>query len=188
MQDWGGPIGFGFATEHPTRIKRLVIMNTSVGIAKENRRLWFESMVENGTYDQLMGNMKLFIPQIMFGFFTRKFSRKEKKVLKKAYVAPFPNEKYCIGAKQFPLDIPKGKNHPSSEIMQKIRDKLVILKDKQKILIWGLKDKIFPPKIINVWLKIYPNIDIHRIDKAGHFLQEDAPDKVIAIINDFIKN
>ncbi|MBD3227884.1 MAG: alpha/beta fold hydrolase [Candidatus Lokiarchaeota archaeon] len=187
MQDWGGPIGFGFATEHPDRIKRLVIMNTSVGVAKENRRLWFESMVENGTYEQLMGNMKLFIPQIMFGFFEKKISREEKKLLKKAYVAPFPNKKYCLGAKAFPLDIPKGKNHPSSEIMQKIRDRLNLLKDKQKILIWGMKDRIFPPKIINVWLKIYPNIEIHRINDASHFLQEDAPEEVISIITNFIK-
>ena len=28
LHDWGGPVGFGFATRHPERIKRLVLMNT----------------------------------------------------------------------------------------------------------------------------------------------------------------
>jgi pimeloyl-ACP methyl ester carboxylesterase len=28
LHDWGGPIGPGFATRHPERIKRLILMNT----------------------------------------------------------------------------------------------------------------------------------------------------------------
>ncbi|MFX1450022.1 MAG: alpha/beta fold hydrolase [Promethearchaeota archaeon] len=187
FQDWGGPISFGFATRYPERVKRLVIMNTSVGVAKPDRRLWFESMVEDGTYDQLMGNMKVFIPQIMIGTLVRKISREEKKLLKKAYTAPFPNKESCIGAMAFPKDIPKGDIHQSSKIMQEIRDNLVLLKDKPKILIWGMKDRIFPPKIIEVWEKIYPGIKSYKIENAAHFLQEDAPDDIIEIIRNFIK-
>ncbi|MHA1229562.1 MAG: alpha/beta fold hydrolase [Candidatus Helarchaeota archaeon] len=186
VQDWGGPIGFGFAVNNPDLIKRIVIMNTSVGVAKENRRLWYEPMVENGTYDQLMGNMKIFIPQMMFGTFVKKFSREEKKIMKKAYTAPFPSEEYCIGAKAFPKDIPKGKTHPSSKIMQEIRDKLPLLSNKPKILIWGMKDIIFPPKIIEIWQKIYPDIKVFKIQNAGHYLQEDAPEQIIPIIKKFV--
>ncbi|MHA1311369.1 MAG: alpha/beta fold hydrolase [Candidatus Helarchaeota archaeon] len=188
VQNWGGPIGFGFAVSHHDLIKRIVIMNTSVGVAKEHRRLWFESMIENGTYNQLMSNMKIFIPQMMFSIFVKKFSKDEKKIIKKAYIAPFPSPEYCIGAKAFPLDIPKGKNHPSSEIMQKIRDELILLKNKPKILIWGMKDKIFPPKIIEIWQKIYPDIKIYKINEAGHYLQEDAPEQIVQIIKEFINN
>jgi pimeloyl-ACP methyl ester carboxylesterase len=28
VHDWGGPVGLGFATRHPERIKRLVLLNT----------------------------------------------------------------------------------------------------------------------------------------------------------------
>ena len=28
LHDWGGPVGLGFATRHPERVKRLVLMNT----------------------------------------------------------------------------------------------------------------------------------------------------------------
>src|SRR5260370_16774445 len=28
LHDWGGPVGLGFATRYPERIKRLVLMNT----------------------------------------------------------------------------------------------------------------------------------------------------------------
>lgn len=186
FQDWGGPISFGFAIKYPNRVKRLVIMNTSVGVAKESRRLWYESMVEDGTYDQLMGNMKIFIPQMMFGAFVRKMTKEERKILKNAYTAPFPNRESCIGAMAFPKDIPKGTNHPSSKIMQEIRDKLPLLKDKPKIIIWGMKDRIFPPKIIEIWKDIYPGIKSYEIENAGHFLQEDAPEEIIEIIQHFI--
>src|SRR5205823_5775270 len=28
LHDWGGPVGLGFAIRHPTRVKRLILMNT----------------------------------------------------------------------------------------------------------------------------------------------------------------
>ncbi len=187
FQDWGGPIAMGFATRYPERVKRLVIMNSSVGVAKAHRRLWYESMVDDGTYDQLMGNMKTFIPNIMFGTFVRKIPREEKKVMRRAYKAPFPTPESNIGAKAFPLDIPKGNKHPSSQIMQEIRDNLVLLKDKPKIIIWGMEDRIFPPKIIEVWLRIYPGTEVHELANAGHYLQEDSHQEIIEIIKAFLR-
>jgi pimeloyl-ACP methyl ester carboxylesterase len=162
-------------------------MNTSVGVAKENRRLWYESMVEEGSYDKLMGNMKVFIPNMMFGMFVRRFSPEEKQIMKKAYTAPFPTPESHIGAKAFPLDIPKGDSHVSSKVMQEIRDNLNFLEEKPKILIWGMQDRIFPPKILQLWQEIYSGTEAHEIQNAGHFLQEDAPEEIIAIIKKFLQ-
>ncbi len=38
MQDWGGPIGVGYAVRHPRRIHSLVLMNTVVGYGTAGRR------------------------------------------------------------------------------------------------------------------------------------------------------
>ena len=38
MQDWGGPIGVGYAVRHPERIHSLVLMNTVVGYGTAGRR------------------------------------------------------------------------------------------------------------------------------------------------------
>ncbi|TFG04613.1 MAG: alpha/beta fold hydrolase [Promethearchaeota archaeon] len=186
FQNWGGPIALGFATRYPDRVKRLIIMNSSVGVAKPDRQLWYESMLKDGTYDQLMGNMQVFIPNMMFGTFVRKIPFAEKKIMKKAYMGPFPTPESNIGARAFPLDIPKGTDHPSSQIMQEVRDNLHLFENTPKIIIWGMKDRIFPPKIIQVWLKQYPNTTVYELSDAGHFLQEDAPEKIIAIIDQFL--
>jgi pimeloyl-ACP methyl ester carboxylesterase len=187
VQDWGGPIGFGFAVRYPERVKRIIIMNTSVGIAKEGQKLWYETLIERGLYDQLLGDMDTFVPSYMLNVMKRKFTREEKKQLIKAYTAPFPDAESHIGVKAFPLDIPKGNSHPSSAIMQEIRKKLPLLQDKQKTLIWGMQDTIFPPKVIEFWKRIYPDIEVHPLDNAGHFLQEDAPEEIIQIIKNFVQ-
>ncbi|MGH3025941.1 MAG: alpha/beta fold hydrolase, partial [Gaiellaceae bacterium] len=36
VQDWGGPIGFRFAVEHPERVARLVVLNTGIGARAPN--------------------------------------------------------------------------------------------------------------------------------------------------------
>src|SRR5476649_1412486 len=38
MQDWGGPIGAGYAVRHPQRIHSLVLMNTVIGYGAAGRR------------------------------------------------------------------------------------------------------------------------------------------------------
>jgi len=72
--------------------------------------------------------------------------------------------------------------------MLHIRQNLDVLADKPKLLIWGLKDPVFPPRVIDWWNKIYPGIETHKIEHASHFLQEDAPDKIILWIEKFLEN
>lgn len=180
VQDWGGPIGFGFAVDVPERIKRLVIMNTSVGVMSEDKKPWYAMLEEKGIYNQFIMNIE--------GLIKGGIHNKEKvtDTMIKAYTAPFPSEEYYLGALAWPKDIPVGKEHPSAVIMQHVRDNLDKLSNKEKVLIWGLKDPIFPEKTIDWWHKIYPNIETHEIPNAAHFLQEDAPKEIISIIQDFI--
>ena len=106
----------------------------------------------------------------------------------KAYSAPFPSNEYFIGALAWPKDIPIGNAHSSAEIMMNIRDKLDILRDKTKILKWGLKDPVFPESLINWWVKIYPDLKVYKLEEASHFLQEDKPDEIVNIVSGFLKS
>lgn len=180
MQDWGGPIGFGFAVDYPEQIKALVIMNTSIGVMKEGRKPWYANLEEKGIYEEAMKNVSNLIKGGIYN------KNKITETLLRAYSAPYTREESFKGVLAWPKDIPIGKDHPSAKIMQYVRDNLNKLEEKPKILIWGMKDPIFPPKMIKWWQEIYPNLEIYKIEDASHFLQEDAPDTIISIIKKFM--
>ncbi len=185
-QNWGGPIMFGFAVNYPERVKRLVIMNTSVGVFPEGSSTWVSNMEEQGTYDGFFENLRETLPILL----TRGGVGKDTEVTDTmiwAYTAPFPNKESTIGAKAFPRDIPVGRNHPSAGIMYSILDKLDLLRDKPKVIIWGLQDPVFPRSVLDRWLGIYPGTEVHELPEASHFLQEDASEKIVKIIQEFLR-
>ncbi|WXG39677.1 MAG: alpha/beta fold hydrolase [Candidatus Freyarchaeum deiterrae] len=186
VQDWGGPIMFGFAVNNTERVKRLVIMNTGVGIYPEGSPTWVSNLEEQGRYDSFFDNLRETLPTLIKGGGVGK-NTKVTDTMIRAYTAPFPDKESCIGAKAFPRDIPVGMNHPSAAVMMGIRKKLDLLRNKPKILIWGLQDPVFPRMFIDAWLKIYPGTEVHELPEASHFLQEDAPEKIVKIIQKFLK-
>jgi len=185
-QDWGGPIMFGFAVNHTERVKRLVIMNTAVGVFPEGSRTWVSNLKERGTYDSFFENLRETLPILLKRGGVGK-DTEVTDIMIRAYTAPFPDKASCIGAKAFPLDIPVGRNHPSAAVMHGIREKLDLLRDKPKVIIWGLQDPVFPRMFIDAWLKIYPGTEVHELPEASHFLQEDAPEKIVKIIQKFLR-
>jgi len=185
VHDWGGPIGFGFAVDHPERIKRLVILNTSIGVTREGTHLWYSDIEKNGVYDAFFSNMKENAAKL-FSMAVFNQDRITPTMLK-AYTAPFPDASYCKGTLAFPQDIPVGFSHPSAPAMLHVRDNLGKLAGKPKIAIWGMQDIVFPPQFIDRWKKFYPDIKVHEVANASHFLQEDAPAEIITIIKDFCK-
>jgi haloalkane dehalogenase len=183
-QDWGGPIMFGFAVNYPDRIKRLVIMNTGIGVYPEDTKTWVSDLVAKGTYEKILGNLKKSLPSLLAGGVSKETMITETMI--RAYTAPFPNKASCKGAMAFPLDIPVGRNHPSASLMHSILERRNLLRDKNKVIIWGLKDPVFPRMILDWWLQTYPGTEVHELPEASHFLQEDAPDKIVKIIQEFL--
>ena len=184
MQDWGGPIGLGWATTHADRVKRLVIMNTWAFRVPAGTQLYplLELFRQPVVGQAMVQGLNLFVE----GFLPSAIARKELlNEIMPAYRAPFPDWNSRIAVARFPHDIPVGDDHPSMPEMGRIQDNLGKL-NVPTLLIWGMQDPAIGPALLEVWKSIYPHAEVHTIAGASHFLQEDAPEEVVAYITDFV--
>jgi cis-3-alkyl-4-acyloxetan-2-one decarboxylase len=185
MQDWGGPTGLGFAVDHPERVKRLVILNTWAFRLPEATRLapLLELFRQPHVGEAMVQGLNLFVE----GFLPAGIYHQERlNEIMPAYRAPFPDWNSRIGTLRFPRDIPVGDAHPSTPTMGYIQDNLGKLKV-PTIIIWGMHDPVIPPAIIEAWTAVYPHAEVHRLETASHFLQEDEPEEIVSLIQGFLK-
>jgi haloalkane dehalogenase len=100
-----------------------------------------------------------------------------------AYNAPFPNETYKQGVRQFPNIVPSSPMTPSRKFNEEAWEKL---KNWHKPFLCAFSDNdpIFAG-VENSFLKHIPgskNMPHVTIENAGHFLQEDNPDGCVKAI------
>src|SRR5581483_3835696 len=143
MQDWGGPIGLGWAVEHVDRVKRLVIMNTWAFRVAGGTQLFplLELFRQPVVGQAMVQGLNLFVE----GFLPAGIARKELlPEIMPAYRAPFPDYNSRIATWRFPNDIPVGDGHPSTPAMGRIQDRLGVLQV-PTLIVWGMRDPAIPP-------------------------------------------
>ena len=100
-----------------------------------------------------------------------------------AYDAPFPDESYRAGARQFPLIVPRGEADPSASM---VRAAWAGLQGYNRPFVTAFAEqedvtRFFEP----LFQKLVPGARgrVHpTIPNAGHFVQEHAPDRLVEII------
>jgi haloalkane dehalogenase len=173
VHDWGGLIGLRFAVENAERVERLVILDTGVWSGKAPSETWLRfreairsvggeidvaRLVESGTQHGLTDAVRA------------------------AYAAPFPTAESKAGVLAFPELVPVEPNHPTAAALEPVREGLARW-DKPAHVIWGAEDAVLPTAIAERFIALIPGATgPELIADAGHFLQEDAPEKVAAAI------
>jgi pimeloyl-ACP methyl ester carboxylesterase len=192
MQDWGGPIGAVAAARHPDRMKRFVAMNTVFGTDRNVResRLtpWFEaikSMEDAGQLEAVFGNLRYLVGGIMMVLGMQRRDVVTDTWLR-AYAAPFSTVAECRAAIAFPLE---GLH------LERIRETLVGAlpglfelgrSGTPAIMIEGMRDRaIWPHVAIAGFRAFFPHGAVHELPEAGHFIQEDAHEVVVPLIEEF---
>ncbi len=177
VQDWGGPIGLRVAVEHPDRFDRLVVMNTGIGAGRAPSEEWlrFRAMVRRvGTElrpEQLIRISLVEDPgdDVIAG-----------------YAAPFPVPESKWGAITFPDLVPTEQEHPSAAAMNAVRERLARW-EKPALVLFSDSDPIFSPRAGERLAELIPGAaPAETIERAGHFLQEDAGDRIGARIARFL--
>jgi haloalkane dehalogenase len=175
-QDWGGLIGLRLVAAFPDKFSRLIIGNTGLPIGTG----WSEGFERWLKFSQNVPEFP--VGSIVNGGTTRDLSAAEIA----AYDAPFPDESYKAGARQFPVLVPITPEHASVQeniaawkILEKFnKPVLTCFSDNDAVTKGG--EAVFQHKIPGA--ENQPHVILKN---AGHFLQEDQPEQLVALIHAF---
>lgn len=178
-QDWGGLIGLRLVAARPDRFARVVTANTALPTGNSGAS---EAFVQWQKFSQEVPEFPT--GDIINGGCTTDLSRE----VIDAYNAPYPDESYKEGARQFPLLVPTSTDDPEHQanvdawkILATFEQPwLTAFSDSDPITKGG--DKVFQTSIPGA-----KNQRHTTIKNGGHFLQEDAGEQLAAVTAHFIK-
>jgi cis-3-alkyl-4-acyloxetan-2-one decarboxylase len=197
LQDWGGPIGGCYAHLHPERVKRLCMVNGTVPVIPVGaqppaqpvpRMPWFQWIgegLESGRTHAVLGNLGSTVLSVMkiIGF---QNSAAVTDTWIRAYAAHFTSTEACKGAIEFPLDAYHAR--PRAYIAECVRKGQDALRAKPAMLVRGIHDHaIDGARMVGAFRTLWPEGPVVELENAGHFSQEDAPEIIVALIQQFMQ-
>jgi haloalkane dehalogenase len=178
-QDWGSLVGLRLVGEHPDRFARVAIGNGGLPTGEERPSSAFLSWQE---YSQ--NTPDFHVGGIVSGGCATRLSPD----VIAAYDAPFPDDTYKEGARQFPLLVPTSPTDPAHDANVAAWKTLASF-TKPFLCCFSDSDPITrgaDKKFIEVVPGAKGQAHV-TIEGAGHFLQEEKGPELAATLNAFIK-
>jgi len=178
-QDWGGLIGLRLVAEHPDRFARVVAANTGLptgdfpmpevwlrfrDVVAAAPVLGISRLVQAGCQSELPGEVLA------------------------AYEAPFPDESFKAAPRAMPSLVPTTPDDPASAANRAAWERLSAW-DKPFLVAFSDRDPITGAMAPILERTVPGAAGLHHpvIEGAGHFLQEDAGERLGTVIADFIR-
>jgi haloalkane dehalogenase len=185
MHDWGGAIAMGYATRHPEKIERLLVFNTSAFFEpvlyfpiKLSRLPFIGDVLLRGLNAFALGALWMGTSQ------PRHFSP----AVRAGYLTPYRNWHDRVAILAFVRDIPMSAEHPTRRTIDEIDARLPLLQEKPMLIIWGKDDPVFTvDTFLAGWHKRFPAAELHILEHAGHYVVEDAHERILPLIRPFFK-
>ena len=181
VQDWGGPLGLRYATRHPDRVARLVILNT--GLMSGEAETLSPGLVKWREY--ALRTPDLPIGQIIKRSVVDRDRLSDAVVA--AYDAPFPTPDSKAGARAFPALIPTTSGAPGAAEIRDTRAALASWK-KPALVCFSDSDPVFPLAVGRALAGLIPGAHFSVIEGAGHFLQEEKGPEIAAQMLGFVRD
>lgn len=177
--DWGGAVAWNFAMWHPQMTERLIILNAPHPVlfsrelrdrtSEQYKMSWYMRFFQKPRWPEKV--LTADFARTARWFFNDKFS----------HDSTYNEEDLALYAASYavPDAIPallnwyrasfqiRGKNIPENKVI-----------DAPTLVLWGEKDQALSIKLLDGLREWVPNIEIKRISEAGHFVQNDASDRV----------
>ncbi len=178
-QDWGGLIGLRLVAEHEDRFARVVAANTFLPTGDRHPGdaflAWQKFSQETETFPVgriVNGGCSTDLPPEVVA----------------AYDAPFPDETYKEGARQFPTLVPTQPDDPASDANRRAWE---VLHHWQKPFLTAFSDSdpitAGGDRVLQTDIPGAAGRPHTTIRDAGHFLQEDRGEALARVVVDFVE-
>lgn len=181
LHDWGGPVGLRWAVDNAERVKRLVLFNTHTGAVDEGSAPTPYALLRAPVVgDILTRGVNAFRLALLYA------SDLDANA-KAAYSKPHPSWRSRSALARAPRLLPFDEGNPSREVVQRTADELGRLYALPKLIVWGMKDPVLRPSILENLRDRLGQAEVRELHEASHFVQEDAPDAALGYLLPFLE-
>ena len=184
VHDWGGMIGTAYATRHLERIAKFVILNTGgFTLPKSKKMPWQLTIARTPLLGALLvRGFNAFSSGAVKDCAMRPLS----KDVAHGYLAPYNSWRHRLAVHRFIQDIPLQPGDRAFDIVANVEKNLQQFHNIPMLICWGMKDFVFDVHFLNRWIELFPDAQVHRFEDAGHYVLEDAHERILPLVQNFL--
>jgi haloalkane dehalogenase len=180
LHDFGGPIGLAYALEHPGNVRHLVLMNTWMWSLRGDphfelfARLMWEP-VGRFLYLRLNFSARVIMKQA--------FADKSKlpPQIHRQYIQALPTPDDRLATWAYARAV-----LGASDWYESLWERRARIREIPTLLLWGMRDIAFREKELTRLETVFAHARTVRFADAGHFLQEEKPEDLGALIREHL--
>lgn len=198
--DWGGAVAWAFAAFHPERLEKLVILNSPHPATfarelknnpKQQEASQYMNLLRSPRAEEILSrNHYELLKKMMFETMANpdELTRDDRE----AYVEAWSQPGAITGSVNFYRAMPVAppdhrKGETTANVAPGSSGNPSMKVNVPTLVIWGMKDTALIPALLDGLDDYVPNLKIHRIPNATHWVQHDAADEVNRTILEYLK-
>jgi haloalkane dehalogenase len=184
LHDWGGMIGMAYASRHPERIARLVVLNTAAFPNPKKMSLpWTLRLCRDSSLGAwLVTRFNAFAA----GAASWGVKRKLDPATRAALLSPYDTPAHRIATLRFVQDIPLSPDDPGFALVERTGQSLVLFASLPMQIHWGSHDFVFDDRFLAEWQGRFARAEVNVYDDAGHYVLEDAHERIVPSVRAFL--
>ena len=72
------------------------------------------------------------------------------------------------------------------DLVSWVENRLDLFASTPMLIVWGMRDFVFDHTFLDEWTRRFPHAQVHRFAQAGHYVLEDEPESIIALVQSFL--
>jgi len=185
VHDWGGAIALAWAVDNVDRLDKLVVLNTGAFPLPPGKSMPWSLRAARLPLvgDLAVRRLNAFSRGALVMGSGRRWLPAEARA---GLLAPYDSPAHRVSVSQFVRDIPLSPRDPAYAVLARTEQRLHLLRAVPTTVCWGMKDPVFDETVLDHLLTLLPEAQVHRYADAGHYVLEDAADRIVPLVTRFL--